>query len=71
MKNKTDTLSAWSRKGRGPKAPARWYYLTRTAANGEALTTTRYRTRGGRNQALRRALNNEPGLRVERLGPKA
>lgn len=72
MAKRPDTLVAFSRArelGRG--APGqRWYYLQRLAANGEILTSTRYGTRQGRNAALRRILEAEPRLRVERLGPQ-
>lgn len=61
-------LLCWSRVGRGRTAPARWYYLTVLAANGEPEATVRYRSRAGRNQALRRLRARYPERAVHRLG---
>lgn len=71
MKNtRPTTLEAWSKTGRGTYGPRRWYYLTELAANGERLSTVRYRTRAGRNARLRRLLvTTHPRPRVLRTGP--
>ncbi len=62
-------LLCWSRAGRGRSAPGRWYYVTVLAANGEPEATVRYRSRAGRNQALRRLRRRYPERAVHRLGP--
>ena len=63
-------LLCWSRAGRGRTAPPRWYYLTVLAANGEPEATVRYRSRAGRNQALRRLRARYPERAVHRLGDR-
>lgn len=70
MKKRPDRLIAYSRPRRGKHATGRWYYLEREAANGETLSSVRYASRAGRNQALRRVLEREPDCLVSRFGPE-
>lgn len=62
-------IRTWSRAGRGPRAPRRWYYVTLVAANGEVESSVRYRTRAGRNKAAARLKAAHPRRALEREGP--